>query len=58
VLAPLVLLLAGAAKMLGGALTLTIGLLTLLPAVFVLIAFIGTVQSAAWTLGYLTQTER
>jgi hypothetical protein len=58
VLAPLALLLAGAAKLLGGALTLTIGLLTLLPAVFVLIAFIGTVQSAAWTLGYLTQTER
>jgi len=24
----------------------------------VLVAFMGTVQSAAWTLGYLEQTER
>ena len=58
VLAPLVLLLVGAAKLIGAAPTLAIGLVTLLPAVFVLIAFMGTVQSAAWTLGYLAQTER
>ncbi len=57
-LAPLVLLLVAAAKLLGGALTLTIGLLILVPAAFVLTAFVGTVQSAAWTLGYLTQTDR
>jgi hypothetical protein len=57
-LAPIALLLAAAAKLLGGALTLAIGLLILVPASFVLIAFIGTVQSAAWTLGYLAQTER
>jgi hypothetical protein len=35
-----------------------IGALTLVPAVFVLVAFMGTVQSAAWTLGYLEQAER
>jgi hypothetical protein len=58
VLAPVALLLAAAAKLLGGALTLAIGLVILVPAAFVLVAFIGTVQSAAWTLGYLTQTER
>ncbi len=58
VLAPLVLLLVGAAKVIGAALTLALGLLTLLPALFVLVAFIGTVRSAPWTLGYLAQTER
>ncbi|HVY64725.1 MAG TPA: hypothetical protein VHH11_07885 [Gammaproteobacteria bacterium] len=58
VLAPLVLLLVGAAKLIGPALTLALGLLTLLPAAFVLVAFVGTVQSASWTLGYLEQTER
>ena len=57
-LAPVALLLVAAAKLLGGALTLAIGLPILVPAAFVLIAFIGTVQSAAWTIGYLTQTER
>jgi hypothetical protein len=58
VLAPLSLLLVALAKVLGGALTLAIGLLVLVPSAFVAIAFIGTVQSAAWTLGYLQQVER
>jgi hypothetical protein len=58
VLAPLALLLVALAKVLGGALTLAIGLLVIVPTAFVAIAFIGTVQSAAWTLGYLEQVGR
>lgn len=52
VIAPLALLvrsgMAGAA----------IGGLTIIPAVFVLFAFIGVVTSSVWTIGYLTQVER
>jgi hypothetical protein len=57
VIGPLVLLLVAAAKVLGTAPASVIGTLAIAPAVFVLVAFVGTVQSAAWTLGYLAQTE-
>jgi hypothetical protein len=57
-IAPVVLLLVAAAQLLGTVPTAAIGTLALVPAGFVLVAFIGTVQSAAWTLGYLEQTER
>jgi hypothetical protein len=55
---PVVLLLIGAARLLGTPPAAAIGVLMLAPALFVLVAFVGTVQSAAWTLGYLEQTER
>ncbi len=58
VIGPVVLLLVAAAKVLGTAPAAVIGTLTLVPAAFVLVAFIGTVQSAAWTLGYIEHSER
>ena len=58
VIGPVVLLLVAASKLLGALPTALIGALLLAPAVFVLVAFMGTVQSAAWTLGYLALTER
>jgi hypothetical protein len=58
VIGPVVLLLVAAAKLLGMVAAAVIGAIVLVPAVFVLVAFMGTVQSAAWTLGYLTHTER
>jgi hypothetical protein len=58
VIAPVVLLLVAASTLLGGLPTAVIGALTLAPVLFVVVAFMGTVQSAAWTLGYLAQTER
>jgi hypothetical protein len=58
VIGPVVLLLIGAAMLLGTAPAAAIGVLLLAPATFVLVVFIGTVQSAAWTLGYLAHTER
>src|SRR5262249_36368422 len=47
IVAPVVLLLAAAAAFVGVAPAAVIGALTLAPAAFVLVAFIGTVQSAA-----------
>jgi hypothetical protein len=35
-----------------------IGVLMLLPAVFVVLAFIGVMTSSVWTIGYLTQVEQ
>jgi len=35
-----------------------IGVLMVLPAVFVMVAFIGVTMSSVWTIGYLTQVER
>jgi len=35
-----------------------IGVLMVLPAVFVTVAFIGVTMSSVWTIGYLTQVER
>jgi hypothetical protein len=58
VIGPVVLLLVAAAKLLGTAPAAVIGMLTLVPAAFVLVAFVGTVQSAAWTLGYIEHSER
>jgi len=55
---PVVLLLVGAARVLGTAPAAVIGAVALVPVAFVAVAFMGTVQSAAWTLGYLEQTER
>ena len=40
-----------------GFVAVALGLL-ILPAVFVVVAFIGVVTSSVWTIGYLTQVEQ
>jgi hypothetical protein len=57
-IAPLVLLCIAVFRLAGAAPAVLLGIVTLLPAFFVAVAFIGTVQSATWTLGYLAQTDR
>jgi len=38
--------------------SIAVGVVTLLPVVFVIFAFIGIMTSSVWTIGYLTQVER
>ena len=51
-------LLAGATLLWGVFPSVALGILTLLPAVFVIVAFIGIMTSSVWTIGYLTQVEQ
>ena len=57
VVAPLVLLIVGLVQ-LWGLPAVALGVLTLPPAIFVAIAFVGIVTSSVWTIGYLTQVEQ
>ena len=51
-------LLAVSAPLWGIAPSVALGVLTLLPAVFMIIAFIGIMMSSVWTIGYLTQVAQ
>ncbi len=57
VIAPLVLLVVTLLP-LWGAPAIALGVLTLPPAAFVVIAFIGIMTSSVWTIGYLNQVEQ
>ena len=50
--------LAVSAPLWGIATSVALGLLTILPVVFVIFAFIGIMTSSVWTIGYLTQVEQ
>ncbi len=57
VIAPLVLLCVALVPVWGPP-AVALGVLTLVPAAFVVIAFIGIMTSSVWTIGYLTQVEQ
>jgi hypothetical protein len=57
VIGPLILLVV-ALMPLWGLPAVALGIFTLLPAAFVVIAFVGIMTSSVWTIGYLTQVER
>ena len=50
--------LAVSAPLWGIATSVALGLLTILPVVFVIFAFIGIMTSSVWTIGYLTQVQQ
>jgi hypothetical protein len=56
-IAPLVLLIAGLVR-LWGMPAMALGALTIPPALFVVVAFVGIVTSSVWTIGYLSEVER
>jgi hypothetical protein len=51
-------LLAGATLLWGVFPSVALGILTLLPVAFVIVAFIGIMTSSVWTIGYLTQVQQ
>jgi len=57
-IAPPVLLVRAMLPALGVAPAIAIGLLIVVPLVFVAIAFVGVVTSSVWTIGYLSQVEQ
>lgn len=56
-IAPLVLLVAVLVRFFGAP-AIAFGVLTIPPAAFVLVAFIGIVTSSVWTIGYLEEAEQ
>jgi hypothetical protein len=57
VIVPLVLLIVGLVQ-LWGLPAIVLGALTIPPALFVALAFVGIMTSSVWTIGYLTEVER
>lgn len=56
VIAPIALLIR--VGLVEGLSAVALGVLTIAPALFVAVAFVGIVTSSVWTIGYLTQVER
>ena len=56
-MAPVALLLAALIPLLRLFPVIVLGCLVLLPAIYVLTAMVGTLQSSIWTIGYVTQVE-
>ncbi len=54
---PVALLLAALRPVLPHVAVIVLGCLVLLPALYVLIAMVGTLRSSIWTIGYVTQVE-
>jgi hypothetical protein len=52
------LLLRGSAALGGMFVAVPVGVLTLLPLLFIAVAMVGIITSSVWTIGYLTQVER
>ena len=57
VILPVVLLLIALLPVLGLVPVIVIGCLVLLPAIYVLVAMLGTYRSSIWTIGYVTEVE-
>jgi hypothetical protein len=58
VIVPIAAIVVGSASVWGALGAAGLGVVTLLPAVFVAIALVGIVTSSVWTIGYLSQVEQ